>query len=403
MSLTLTWHGKESAELVGRTRALCYAPASRDIATYQERLANDPRVVADDLLLAHRDATPVGTATSYPMTMWIRGHPFPCQGVRYVGTTNTSRRSGGVASQIMNEVLRRARQRQQVLSALFPFRASFYEHFGYGLVERRATWTIPLSALPTGSSDGFEFLQDADDARHACRQRMVRSGQCDVERTPGMWTHWTRQEDEGFVVGHRQADRSLSSWFTWSLDTRDDKSIVEVDDLAFDSPQSLLRGLQFFGTLRDQYSSLRLTLPADFQLNRLLRESQVPRRAASHPAATARLFTRLQVRILDHPRLINHLHLPHNQRGSVVVAIHETEGTTSTFKIEFDATRTHASESTSPPDIECPDRHWSAIVLGDLPATRAAEMGLIKVHHPPALPLLETFATAPAPFCNESF
>jgi hypothetical protein len=51
--------------------------------------------------------------------------------------------------------------------------------------------------------------------------------------------------------------------------------------------------------------------------------------------------------------------------------------------IKLDSPRAHASESSSPPDIECPDRHWAPIVLGDLPATRAAELGLIKVHHPP--------------------
>ena len=388
---------------MGRTRALCYAPGAREIPAFQERLANDPRVVADDLLLARRDGAAVGTATSYSMNMWVRGQAFPCQGVAYVGTVKTSRRSGGVASQVMGEVLRRGREREQVLSALLPFRASFYEHFGYGVVERRATWTIPLVALPGGSVDGFEFLEGADDARRACRQRMVEAGQCDVERTAGMWTHWTRQEDEGFVVGDRQADDSLASWFTWSIETVNGESIVEVDDIAFDSSQALLRGLRFFGTLRDQYSTVRLTLPADFQLNRLLREAQVPRRAVAHPTATVELYTRLQVRVLDHIRLINGLQLPREPRGGLVVAVTESEGTTSTFRIEFESGRALATETSAPPDVECVDRHWAAILLGDLPATRAAEMGLIKAHRPAATELLDAFAAGPAPFCNESF
>jgi predicted acetyltransferase len=403
MSLTLSWHGRESAEEVGRTRALCYAPGARDIPAFQERLANDPRVVADDLLLARRDGAAVGTATSYSMNMWVRGRAFPCQGVAYVGTVKTSRRSGGVASQVMGEVLRRGRERGQVLSALLPFRASFYEHFGYGVVERRATWTIPLVALPGGPVDGFEFLEGADDPRRACRQRMVEAGQCDVERTAGMWTHWTRQEDEGFVVGDRQADDSLASWFTWSIETVNGESIVEVDDMAFDSSQALLRGLRFFGTLRDQYSAVRLTLPAEFQVNRLLRETQVPRRAVAHPTATVELYTRLQVRVLDHVRLINGLQLPREARGGLVVAVTESEGTTSTFRIEFESGRALATETSAPPDVECVDRHWAAILLGDLPATRAAEMGLIKAHRPAATELLDAFAGGPAPFCNESF
>jgi len=402
MSLTLSWHGRESAEEAGRTRALCYAPGARDIPAFQERLANDPRVAADDLLLARRDGVAVGTATSYSMNMWIRGRAFPCQGVAYVGTVKTCRRSGGVASQVMGEVLRRGRQRGQVLSALLPFRASFYEHFGYGVVERRATWAIPLVALPGGPVDGFEFLEGADDARRACRQRMVQAGQCDIERTAGMWTHWTRQEDEGFVVGDRQPDGSLASWFTWSIETVNGKSTVEVDDLAFDSPQALLRGLRFFGTLRDQYSAVRLTLPADFQLNRLLRETQVPQRTVAHPAAAVELFTRLQVRVLDHVRLLNGLQLPPDARGALIVAVAESEGTTSTFIVYLFSCRALATETSAPPDVECADRHWAAIVLGDLRATTATEMGLIKVHRTGAAKLLDTPATGPAPFCNES-
>ena len=32
---------------------------------------------------------------------------------------------------------------EQVISALMPFRGSFYEHFGYGIAECRCTWTVP--------------------------------------------------------------------------------------------------------------------------------------------------------------------------------------------------------------------------------------------------------------------
>jgi hypothetical protein len=54
--------------------------------------------------------------------------------------------------------------------------------------------------------------------------------------------------------------------------------------------------------------------------------------------------------------------------------------------------------------VECADRDWAAIALGDLTGTRAAELGLIKVNRAAALGLLDAFAAAgPAPFCNEHF
>src|SRR6185503_13598429 len=103
-----------------------------------------------DYLLADRDGEAVGTTTALSMTIWVRGAALPCQGVAYVGTIKTHRRGGangekGVATQLMFETLRRARERREVVSALMPFRASFYEHFGYGLIERRHEWLVPLT------------------------------------------------------------------------------------------------------------------------------------------------------------------------------------------------------------------------------------------------------------------
>src|SRR4051812_35643674 len=131
MSLSLQWMTKDiGAEIVGRTRALSYASTTKEIEPYQQRLASDARIVADDLLLARHDDAAVGTATSYSMNMWIRGQSLPIQGVAGVGTIKPHRRSDGVASKLMHEMLRKARERNQVLSALLPFRASYYDHFG---------------------------------------------------------------------------------------------------------------------------------------------------------------------------------------------------------------------------------------------------------------------------------
>jgi predicted acetyltransferase len=401
--MTLRWTGKESAEIVGRTRALCYAPGSGEIALYQQRLANDARVTADDLLLAERDGQAVGTATSYSMKMWVRGQAFPCQGVAYVGTIKTHRRSSGIASQVMRETLRKAREREQVLSALLPFRASYYEHFGYGLVERRANWTIPLSILPTGPTDSFKFINGADDARQACWQRMVEAGQCNLERPPGFWAHWTAQEADGFVVADQAPGQPMRSWFDWEQQKQNGKDVLLVEHMAYDSIDSLRRGLNFFATLKDQYFAVTLSLPVDLQLNRLLKQSHVARRESNDDRAEVKMFSRLQVRVLDHARLIAGMRLPETARGSAVVAIAESEGTISTLRIEMSGGQGSASPTAAPPDLECTDRDWAAIVLGDLPATRAADLGLLKVHRPAAVTTLDAFAVGPAPFCSEYF
>jgi hypothetical protein len=111
----------------------------------------------------------------------------------------------------------------------------------------------------------------------------------------------------------------------------------------------------------------------------------------------------MQVRVLDHVRLVNGLHLPAEVRGSVVVAIAETEGTVNTLRIDVEGGRATAKPTSEPPDVALTDRTWAAVVLGDLPASRAVAMGLVEATSPGAVRVLDAFAAGPGPFSNEYF
>ena len=94
----------------------------------------------------------------------------------------------------------RPAEREQVVSALMPFRGSFYEHFGYGFVERRSEWTLPLPVLPHGGFEGIQFYQPGDlqELVHF-RQRVVERGQCDIERPIDVWGFQLKAQDGGGV------------------------------------------------------------------------------------------------------------------------------------------------------------------------------------------------------------
>ena len=81
MSLKLQWHTREAADVVGKVRGLCYGNMQQEVGGYSTRLAEDERIVSDDLLLARLDGDPVATATSYSMNMWVRVSDPPSQRV----------------------------------------------------------------------------------------------------------------------------------------------------------------------------------------------------------------------------------------------------------------------------------------------------------------------------------
>src|SRR5437763_7688108 len=128
MPMSLRWVGADELDRVAATRFLCYGSAERDRARCRERLLNDSRGKPGDYLLAEVDGRAVGTATSLSLKMWVRGGVIPCQGVAWGGAIKTFRRRGGgdgstgVASGVMREVLRMARERGEVVTALMPLR-----------------------------------------------------------------------------------------------------------------------------------------------------------------------------------------------------------------------------------------------------------------------------------------
>ena len=94
----------------------------------------------------------VGTATSLSMTMWVRGGAVPCEGVRSVGTGSDHRRRTGHGDGADFRYARDPTRWRDVSKSVShcAFRASFYEHFGYGLVERRQEWDCAPFDPPAG-------------------------------------------------------------------------------------------------------------------------------------------------------------------------------------------------------------------------------------------------------------
>lgn len=410
MSIELRWVGTDELDRVALTRARCYAPAAKDVERYRERLLNDPRARPGDYLLAEVNGEAVGTATSLPLRMWIRGSEIPCQGVAWVGAIKTFRRRGGgdgsrgVASVVMGEMLREARERGEVVTALMPFRGSFYEHFGYGFVERRNDWTLPMTVLPTGPFEGVRFYEATDfTARADCLGRVNRAGQCDPHRSDEFWRSLAPQAAEGMEIIDRPAPDGPARGSMFLMQRHENgKDILRVIESVHEDLDALRRQLHFLASLRDQYTAIQITLPAELRLNWLLKESQLPHRPVNHAFATAEPVTRMQMRVLDHKRFLEALHLPVDARGSVSVAVRECEGEVSRFNIEIDGGRAAVTTRSSAESFECPDRVWAAVACGDMPASEAIHLGLATGSERAAT-ALDALARGPAPFSHEYF
>jgi predicted acetyltransferase len=417
MSLNFRWVDESEYDRVVDARLYCYGASAADRARYNESPTLDRQLYPGDILLAERNGRAIGTSTSLDMRMWVRGGAVSCQGVAWVGTIKTSRRGSsgagsakepGVATRVMNETIRLARERGHVISALMPFRGSFYEHFGYGVMERRCTWTVPISLFAPGPFEGLRFIEPGDlPELVACRQRVAQSGQCDIERPATMfkWYVDTWGKHAMIVVDRPDDAGPVRGWMTLEHVHLDDHTdTMRVVEAGYEDVAGLKRQLSFLGSLRDQYTRATITLPADLQLNRLLREPQLTHRDnRNHPTPECRPYTRMSLRILDHKRFIEAMHLPAEVHGEVGVKIHETEGHTSHLWIDIHDGRASVTTTEGTPHFECRDTTWAAMATGDLTASEALRLGVATGDDRAAASLLDAFARGPLPFTHEYF
>lgn len=416
MSVNLRWVDESEYDRVLEARTYCYGGSGADRERFRDSPSLQRDVMPGDMLLAERGGRVVGTATSLPLRMWVRGGVVTCQGVAWVGTVKTSRRAGskssgeaGIATRVMNETIRLARERGDVVSALMPFRGSYYEHFGYGIMERRCAWTAPLSIFPAGASEGIRFLEPADMPELiACRQRIAERGQCDIERPAPMWKWYAEQwTKHGMIAVDRPDDGGpVRGWMTLEhvhVDA-DGSDTMRVVESGYEDLGVLRRQLAFLGSLRDQYTRAIITLPADLQLNRLLREPQITHRDnRNHPTPECRPYTRMSIRVLDHKRFVEAMSLPTDVRGRVAVTIRESEGHASKLGIEIDGGHARVSTIEGESQFECRDTTWAAVVTGDLSATEAMRLGLATETDADSASLLDVFSRGPLPFTHEYF
>jgi predicted acetyltransferase len=135
---------RASVSLPMQEYAFQATPANADLVQALERRQ---RFYEGNLtLVAREDGDAVAQADGLPMRQNVRGAVYPMAGVAGVATLPRARRRG-YARALVNELLDRMRDTGHAVSTLYPFRASFYQRFGYVGLPTTRTVTFPPAAF----------------------------------------------------------------------------------------------------------------------------------------------------------------------------------------------------------------------------------------------------------------
>jgi predicted acetyltransferase len=140
-----------------------WAPAVAD--TYRRRMAYYRTAVS---LIAEEDGQALAGVGAFPMQQNVRGVVHSMAGIASVAAHPSARRRGFVRD-LLNRLLPLMREQGCTVSALYPFRASFYARFGFVGIPRVRTATfapqglshlvraeLPGSVERLSMADGFE-------------------------------------------------------------------------------------------------------------------------------------------------------------------------------------------------------------------------------------------------------
>lgn len=204
-----------------------------------------------------------------PFQRRVRGDFHAVDGLSAVASPPESRRRGYVR-EMLHGSLAASRENDVYLSALWPFKRSFYAQYGWATCIRAVNHELDPDALAftRGHRHGEFVVLDADDWERcdAVHDAHGEGYELTLDRTEEWWRKrvFTGWEDDPFVYGwereavsgsgatgdlsegQSESDGELAAYAAYSVDSGDDGGTLTVHDMAWVDHDARLALLRFF-------------------------------------------------------------------------------------------------------------------------------------------------------------
>jgi predicted N-acetyltransferase YhbS len=233
-------------------------------ADYDKLTDYTPYMAGNLILVAEEDGETVATAGSIPMRQNVRGTIHRMAGIAGVATHPLARRRGHIRTLLL-DLLGQVRESGHTVSALYPFRPSFYARFGYvGLPKTRTVSFAPADLRPLLSAElpgrlGWERIRSGYDAFRAFEERLL------AERHgfglfPANRAQRLRDDDERWLVTAR-VDGQVVGAVTYRI--AEHGADLLADHLLSTSALGRALLLSFFARHVDQVARIVVTVAPD--------------------------------------------------------------------------------------------------------------------------------------------
>lgn len=220
---------------VARLEAHSFPSTTRTHQWWENWLVHGPHGGLESLWVAEENGRLIGACQLLWLRQWIAGVAMPVMGLASVAIAPTHRRRG-LAGRMLTAGFDHARERGDVGSALYPFRASFYEQLGYGLAGEAHQYQLAPALLPDDKVERIRVrLVDTPEDEAAMRAvyaeaaQRLQSGQLD--RTARSWRNSWGGEDQAAVVYWGESGEAEGyAIVRYRADLPIDKRFLEVEE-----------------------------------------------------------------------------------------------------------------------------------------------------------------------------
>lgn len=265
---------------IGRLSAHSFPGPGRDADWWQARFGTTLFGDGPEILWVGEDGgRVVASCQLHRISHYVSGVEIPTMGLGTVAIAPTHRQRG-LAGRMVSEALAAARERGDVLSSLYPFRASFYARLGYGLCGDAHQYHLAPRDLPASEERASVEMIAGEGAERelaAFYDAWARTQTGQLKRGERLWRSLLDAQDR-LVVGYR-AHGSLEGFAlaSYPTDMPPAERYLSVDEIAWSTPRAR-RGLYgWLASMGDQWRSLALRALPEHRLEDWLREPRLAR------------------------------------------------------------------------------------------------------------------------------
>ncbi|MGI9182964.1 MAG: GNAT family N-acetyltransferase [Longimicrobiaceae bacterium] len=409
-----TFRPAREEEIPEIARVMGHSFVGRTQEQLETLLREGPYSGVEALWVGEEEGRVVAACDLHSMQQWIGGARYPMMGLGSVAVSPVHRRRG-LAGRLVTSGLRVARERGDLVSALYPFRIAFYARLGYGLAGEAHQYQLPPETVPDAPERRRLRSVSSEEDRATLRRvydRWAQGENGQLERGDGVWRRmWEDEARAGVVYWGEAGEAEGYAVVRYRADLPPQERFLEVEERAWLTPAAQRGIYGWLASLGDQWHSLLYRAHPEEGFANHLSEERLPLGREPHwglwfPAATLMrgpMFRLLNVSgafaarrvaaeaALDLALEVEDEQLPEN-RGPWRLRL---EGK----RCEVEAGSAGAGEAT----LRLQVTTLSRIFIGDLAPSAAVATGRATLDRPELLPALDSALRLRRPWTFDRF